>query len=116
MPVHKYRQIKNPETGKYELIKVSTTQSARTNKSAYVRGEIDPFVSQVDGSYVDSRQALRRHNARNDVIDVRDWGNDSYCNLDAKKEREQKILGTHKATNEKRRRDISDTIDYLGSK
>jgi hypothetical protein len=31
-------------------------------------GDIEPFVSVVDGSVISSRRALREHNARNDVV------------------------------------------------
>ena len=55
----RYRQILNKETGKYELIPV---EQSTTVRSAAIHGDIDPFVSIVDGSVVSSRSELREHN------------------------------------------------------
>ena len=65
----RYRQILNKETNKYELIPVKQTTTVR---SAAIHGDIDPFVSIVDGSVVSSRSELREHNKRNRVVQTAD--------------------------------------------
>ena len=57
---------------------------------------MEAFKSHVDGSVVTNQKELNEHNRKNDVIDIREWGNDSYCDLAAKKEREEFYLGTSK--------------------
>lgn len=56
--------VQDPETG--ELIPKEEYYGPRRDVHA-VLGEIEPFVSHVDGTIIDSRQALREHNARNNV-------------------------------------------------
>jgi hypothetical protein len=44
-------------------------------KSLHVMGDIEPFVSTVDGSMITGRKALREHNLRNGVTNVADFKN-----------------------------------------
>lgn len=75
--------------------------------------KVTAFKSHVDGSVVTNQKELDEHNRKNDVIDVREWGNDQFCNTTAKKEREEFYLGT--STKEKRARTatIHDSIQKL---
>ena len=61
----RWKQTLNEETQKYEFIPVD--EAARKSDSAYVMGDIDAFVSPVDGSIISDRKQLREHNKRNNV-------------------------------------------------
>ncbi len=74
---------------------------------------MEAFKSHVDGSIVTNQAERREHNRRNDVIDVREWGNDSFCNLDAKKEREAHYLGTSVKERNSRQASIRESINKL---
>lgn len=39
----------------------------------YIQGDIDSFVSPIDGSVISDRAQLRRHNAQHGVTDKRDY-------------------------------------------
>ena len=62
----RWKQTLNEETQKYEFIPVD--EAARKSDSAYVMGDIDAFVSPVDGSIISDRKQLREHNKRNNVV------------------------------------------------
>ena len=64
-----YLQVLNKETGKYELIPVEQSSAVI---SAAIHGDIDPFVSVVDGSVISDRRQLREHNKRNRVVQTED--------------------------------------------
>ncbi len=74
---------------------------------------VQQFKSPVDGKVIRTKGELDEHNKRNDVIDVREWGNDSFCDLDAKKEREAFYLGTSTKEKKKRVTAIRESIQKL---
>ena len=57
--------VQDPVTGKL-VPKEEYYASDRT--AHYLLGDIEPFVSHVDGSVIRSRKDLREHNARNNVV------------------------------------------------
>ena len=44
--------------------------------SHYIQGDIDSFVSPIDGSVISDRSHLRRHNAQHGVTDKRDYSDE----------------------------------------
>lgn len=64
--------IQDPETGK--LIPKDEYLREQALKSAYTRGDIEPFVSPIDGKPIYSRRQLRDHNLKHGVTDMRDYG------------------------------------------
>ena len=64
------RWIQDSETGK--LIPAEEYH-AQDNDAPLIQGDIEPFVSPVDGSVISSRSQLRRHNAQHGVTDSRDY-------------------------------------------
>lgn len=74
---------------------------------------MEAFKSHVDGTVVTNQKDLEAHNRRNDVIDVREWGNESYCDTSAKKEREARIQGTSKIENRKRKVDFAEAVQKV---
>lgn len=96
--------IQDPETN--ELIEVDTGYTSRRPVAPGVLPDIEPFVSHVDGTVIGSRRSLREHNRRNGVVQTLEYGNGAFCDNRAKREREEKILGIHKKTNERRKQDV----------
>ncbi len=74
---------------------------------------LEAFKSHIDGSVVTNQKELDEHNRKNDVIDVREWGNDQFCDLDAKKEREEFYLGTSTKAKKERTATIVESIQKL---
>jgi hypothetical protein len=67
---------------------------SRTPPGAIVR-KVETFRSHVDGSIIRTTRDLRDHNERNRVVDVREYDG-HFCDPDAKKRREEEILGVSK--------------------
>lgn len=63
--------VQDKETG--EWVEVQRSRSS----GHFVRGDVEPFVSPVDGSLIGSASQLREHNRRNGVVSMDDWGNQS---------------------------------------
>lgn len=59
------RYIQDPQTLKL----VPADEYYRRQESHHIQGDLDPFVSHVDGSVIASRRDLREHNARNNVVE-----------------------------------------------
>lgn len=83
---------------------------SRTPPGGIVKGKFDAFKSHVDGSVITNRAELEKHNQRNNVVDVREWGNDSYCDLSAKKTREEDYLNDSPRHKKQRKEDIAKAI------
>lgn len=64
------------------------------SQSAYVMGDLESFVSPIDGTVISDRGHLRAHNKRHGVTNMADYGNDWIANRKASLEREQ--LGQEK--------------------
>ena len=75
--------------------------------------KVTAFKSHVDGSVVTNKKELDEHNKRNDVIDVREWGNNQFCDTDAKRKREEFYLGTSKEAKKERIKTINESIQKL---
>ena len=87
-PVQRGRFIQHPETGK--LIPADEYVRPDTTKSAYVMGDINPFVSPISKELIDDRGKLRRHNKRHGVTNVADYSPDHFkkAEINRKNERE----------------------------
>lgn len=62
--------VQDPETGK--LIPKEEWHGTRAG-GVSIQGDIEPFVSPVDGRTISSRSHLRDHNSRHGVTDSRDY-------------------------------------------
>lgn len=62
--------VQDPDTGK--LIPKEEYRR-RGPESAYIQGDIEGVVSPIDGTLLDDRAKLRRHNAKHGVTDSRDY-------------------------------------------
>jgi len=101
------RYIQDSATG--ELIPADQYHQ-RDNASAAVHGDIEAFVSPIDGSVIDDRAKLRAHNKRHNVADNRAWGPDWY---DRKaKERQADLNGQTKQA----KADRIEAIKYAADK
>ena len=79
--------VQDPETGK--LIPKEEYRRG-SDYQHYIQGDIDPFVSPVDGSVISDRSHLRRHNARHGVTDKRDYSEDFMQKRNARRVAEAK--------------------------
>ena len=82
------RYVQHPVSGK--LIPAAEVDWGRGGSpEGYILPDIEPFVSPVDGSVVGSRTALREHNRRNDVVNVREFDG-AFKDITKTREREEK--------------------------
>lgn len=68
--------VQHPITGK--LIPRAEYVRPDMKAGAFVQGDITGFVSPIDGSLIDDRGKLRRHNERHGVTDARDYSASYY--------------------------------------
>jgi hypothetical protein len=107
----RWRQSLNEETGKYEFIAVDDAARRHSGGSA-IHGDIQSFVSPVDGSVISDRAQLREHNKRNGVVNYHEF--DGAEQDKRRKERERFYTG-EKTSEEKRARgmEINEIINHL---
>ncbi len=78
-----------------------------TNMHA-IHGDIDPFVSTVDGSIIDSRKKLREHNVRFGVVSQAEFGTEGNR---VRQQREDYYAGRPHDT-ERRKDAIKHAVDW----
>ena len=66
--------VQDPITGK--LIPKAEYQRGEHKHEHSVQGDIEPFVSPIDGRTITSRSHLRAHNAQHGVTDSRDYSSE----------------------------------------
>lgn len=81
----RWRQVFNEETGKSEFIPIGDGHS-RVAAPA-VHGDIQPFVSPVDGTLITDRKQLREHNKRNNVVSASEFDDSHYKRRAEEKQR-----------------------------
>jgi len=89
----RWRQTINPETGKSQFIPID--EVARRQSGAYLQGDIQSFVSPVDGSVISDRKQLREHNLRHGVVNSAEFSH--AFNERKAKERERAAANDRKA-------------------
>ena len=105
----RYRQVIN-EDGSSTFVEIGTGRP--THNTAAIQGDIQPFVSPVDGSVISDRKQLREHNKRNNVVNTAEFSPEF---LQRKRE-ERERLYTGERTDSQIRKDrmaINDTIERL---
>ena len=66
--------VQDPHTGK--LIPKDQYVRRSDNASATIQGDIEPFVSPIDGKTISSRSVLRQHHREHGVTDARDYSHE----------------------------------------
>ena len=98
--------IQDPITGKlvpkHEYI-------APDNRTAFIQGDIESFVSPIDGTVIDDRRKLREHNRRHSVTDSRDYSPEYYARK--KSERDAQLTGNTREQRQERIEALSHAID-----
>lgn len=94
-----YRQ--NKKTGKFEEV-----HRGPSTHHHFVRDDVQPFVSPVDGSIINSASDLRHHNERNNVVSHAEYGDQWKQKA---KERQDKAFG--RKSSEQRKRDLAQAVD-----
>jgi hypothetical protein len=107
----RWRQSLNEETGKYEFIAVDDAARRHSGGSA-IHGDIQSFVSPVDGSVISDRKQLREHNRKHGVVNTAEFSQDF---LDKKKAERDRFYTGEKTSEEKRARgmEINEIINHL---
>lgn len=81
----------------------------RRDLGAAVHGDIQPFVSPVDGSVISDRKQLREHNKRNNVVNAAEFTPEFYA--EKAKERANFYQSKHgRAEALERKQEIYETI------
>ena len=97
------RWVQNPHTGKLvPSHEVDWPREPRGNVVS-IMPDIESFVSPVDGSVITSRSRLREHNARNDVVNIKEF--DGVWEA-AEKKRRNVLAGKDKEDVEARKKDV----------
>jgi hypothetical protein len=106
----RWRQSLNEETGKYEFIPVD--EAARKSVRGAIHGDIQSFVSPVDGSVISDRAQLREHNKRNGVVSAEEFPKEHYEK--AAEKRARFYNGEHTSAEQfARKQEIYNTITRL---
>jgi hypothetical protein len=106
----RWKQSLNEETGKYEFIPID--EGARLATQGAIHGDIQSFVSSVDGSVISDRKQLREHNKRNGVVAAEEFPASFY--EDHAKSREAHYTGqSSREETLKRRQAIYETINRM---
>jgi hypothetical protein len=87
----RWRQSWNEELGKHEFIPID--DGARLATRSAIHGDIQSFVSPVDGSVITDRAQLREHNKRNNVVNCSEF--DGAEQNKRREERERLYTGEH---------------------
>ena len=103
------RWRQDSKTGK--LIPIDEA-ARRRDCSATVMGDIESFVSPVDGSVISDRRQLREHNKRNNVVNAAEFSDEFYAKKAA--ERADFYQGKHsRAEKQRRGEEINEIINHL---
>ncbi len=106
----RWRQVINPETGKSEFVPIGKHKGSVANHA--VHGDIQPFVSPLDGSVISDRKQYREHCERHNVVPAAEFSQDFY----ERKAAERARLYTGERTKAEVRRDrqkINEIINQL---
>jgi len=93
----RWRQCRH--TGEFIPVDEAARQQSR---SAAVQGDIQSFISPVDGSVITDRKQLREHNKRNGVVNSAEYSPEYYARK--AKEREDFYAGKTSAAETRARR------------
>jgi len=79
------RWRQDSKTGK--LIPIDEAAAVRDAGGVAVHGDIQPFVSPVDGSVISDMKQLREHNKRNNVVNAAEFTPEFYAEKAAERAR-----------------------------
>lgn len=102
--------IQDPNTGK--LIPKEEYYASR-DRTYYIQGDIEQFVSPVDGSVISDRRALREHNRRNNVVPAGAYGENEGAAYYARKKKEREQSFSNPAAKRERRDAINRAIEKV---
>ena len=106
------RYIQDRNTGKLVPAAEYVPPESDSPKWAAIHGDIEPFVSPVDGTLIDDRAKLREHNKRHGVTNVQDYGSDWFTRK--QKERDDYVSGKSPKAKQERLETIQRTLHDHG--
>jgi hypothetical protein len=110
----RWRQVKDPETGKYHLIPLDDAAIERDERMGIiVRGNFDAFISPVDGSLIRNGRDMAEHCRKHGVVPTQEF-NQEYFDRKAE-ERAKFFKGEHRSQEQIRRdrMELHEQINYL---
>lgn len=72
----RWKQVKNPETGKNELIPIG--EAPRGSAGAAIHGDIESFVSPIDGTVIRDRKQYREHCKKHNVVPTAEFSQEFF--------------------------------------
>lgn len=101
----RWRQVKNEETGKYEMVPVD--ESAARHDGHFIHGDIESFISPVDGSVITDRRQLDEHNRKHNVVNSSEFSPEFF----ERKQKEREAFFAGKRSRAKVQRDRMDLYE-----
>ena len=107
----RWRQVYDKETDTSTFVPIDDS-ARRSDMSAVVRGDIEPFVSPIDGSVISGRKAMRDHYKHHDVVPTAEFSPEF---LEKKQKERERFYKGERTTREiyEARVEINNTINRL---
>lgn len=102
----------NPETKAME----ETTHGAPIERYGIIIGDIEPFVSTVDGSVIGSRSTLRDHMRQHGLAHTEDYSQPGGFWDRKRQERADYLAGKTNPNSNRRKSQMSDAFEHLRNK
>lgn len=102
----------NPDTKEMEEI----TYDEPTERAGIIMGDIEPFVSPVDGSVISSRSVLREHMRQHGLAHTEDYNKPGGFWEKSKQARADYLAGRANPGSKKRIQQMSDAFEHLRNK
>jgi len=107
----RYRQIKDPDTGKYSLVPADDAARAAEGQ-IIVKGKFDAFKSPIDGSEIRTQRQYDDHCRKHNVVPSAEFNKEFVERK--QKERERLFKGEHTEAEKHRRKcEVNEIINYL---
>ena len=107
----RWRQVYDKETDTSTFVPVDAA-ARRNDMSAVVRGDIEPFVSPIDGSIISGTKQMRDHYKHHDVVPTAEFSPEF---LEKKRKERERFYKGERTTREiyEARVEINNTINRL---
>ncbi len=94
----RYRQVWSEEAGRHVLVPLD--EAAR--RSHFIQGDMEPFVSPIDGTVISDRKQYRDHMKKHNVVPAEEFSPEYYARK--AEERERLFKGEHTKEEKLRRK------------
>ena len=107
----RWRQVYDKETDTSTFVPIDDS-ARQSDMSAVVRGDIQPFLSPIDGSIISGTKQMRDHYKHHDVVPTAEFSPEF---LEKKRKEREKLYKCERTTKEiwQARAEINETINRL---